>query len=553
MKPPVTASRRGPARSGGDAPQSGGGSRRRGSTARSSVTVAGWTLISRLTGLVRVVVIGATLGPTFFGNTFLSTNTIPNLTYSVVAGPVLGLVVVPVIVRTFLDHGPQRAGAVLGRLSGYLVSRSALIACGLVLAAPLIAWVLTFGIADDAVRGRAQIMTMVMLAFVAPQVVLYTVAGIGAAVQQARDRFALAAAAPAMENVGLIVVMGGVALTYGSGLEVDAVPYSMVVVLGLGSTAAVALHAGIQLFGASRVGLPVRLSRGWRDDELTRAAARRLRDSVAVAIFPASRYFSLLALAATVPGGVVVLQMANAVYQLPSALGGRAVSTATMPRLAEAAKKGNRWEFATLTRQAVAYAVLVSAPALLGMVILAEPIAQMLANGELRTEMFIVSLTATIAVFGVAQLFAGVHEVGRQALFARLDVRGPWLAGVISLGVALGVGLGTLVLPAGPTRLAGLAGAMLFADLVAAVAVLAMVRAVTGRHAILDRRRLAAAGLATFVMLPALGAAWVLIRLLDAGRVLQIVLAVPLGALGVAMFVLFLSALFVRYPETTAK
>ena len=61
-------------------------------TARGSVTVAAWTLISRIAGLLRVVVIGAVLGPTFFANAFLSANTVPNLIYGALAGPVLALV-----------------------------------------------------------------------------------------------------------------------------------------------------------------------------------------------------------------------------------------------------------------------------------------------------------------------------------------------------------------------------------------------------------------------------------------------------------------------------
>jgi hypothetical protein len=38
--------------------------------ARNSVTVAGWTLVSRITGVLRVVVIGPVLGTTYFANTF---------------------------------------------------------------------------------------------------------------------------------------------------------------------------------------------------------------------------------------------------------------------------------------------------------------------------------------------------------------------------------------------------------------------------------------------------------------------------------------------------
>src|SRR5712691_2799625 len=54
-----------------------------------SFGVAGWTLVSRVTGLMRVVVAGAILGPTFFANIFQATNTVPNLTYNLMAGTLL--------------------------------------------------------------------------------------------------------------------------------------------------------------------------------------------------------------------------------------------------------------------------------------------------------------------------------------------------------------------------------------------------------------------------------------------------------------------------------
>src|SRR5919206_905206 len=67
-------------------------------TARNSATVAGWTLISRVTGLLRVVVIGAVLGPTYFANCFQAGYVVPNIVFTVIAGPVLAMVLVPGVV-----------------------------------------------------------------------------------------------------------------------------------------------------------------------------------------------------------------------------------------------------------------------------------------------------------------------------------------------------------------------------------------------------------------------------------------------------------------------
>ena len=67
--------------------------------------VAGWTLFSRVTGLLRVAVAGAILGPTFFANIFQATNTVPNLTYNLMAGSVLTTLIVPLLVEA-LDTQP---------------------------------------------------------------------------------------------------------------------------------------------------------------------------------------------------------------------------------------------------------------------------------------------------------------------------------------------------------------------------------------------------------------------------------------------------------------
>ena len=70
-----------------------------------------------------------------------------------------------------------------------------------------------------------------------------------------RRRFALAAGAPAIENLGTIAVLAAAALLYGSKTSVTNVPLGEILLLGLGSTGAVALHAATQWWGARRAGV----------------------------------------------------------------------------------------------------------------------------------------------------------------------------------------------------------------------------------------------------------------------------------------------------------
>src|SRR4051794_18900919 len=73
-----------------------------------SFGVAGWTLFSRATGLLRVVVVGAILGPTFFANIFQATNWIPNIVWNLMAGSLLTELIIPLVVaeldKAGIDH-----------------------------------------------------------------------------------------------------------------------------------------------------------------------------------------------------------------------------------------------------------------------------------------------------------------------------------------------------------------------------------------------------------------------------------------------------------------
>lgn len=484
-------------------------------TARNSAIVAGWTLVSRMTGLLRVVVIGAVLGPTFFANIFQAGYVVPSIVYSAIAGPVLAMVLVPTLVRAIGVDGPIGADGlrhgrqVFGGVCGFLLTVACAVAGLLIVLSPAIAWTLTFGIPDPDERARAYHLTTILMFFVAPQVPLFTMAGLGVAAQQARGRFALAAAAPAVENVGLIVVVAVSAVLFGTGLQVSDVPVGLLLLLGGGATFSVAVHAALQLVGAARGGvLAVPWLRWWRDPQ-TREFARRMRRSFGVAACPAVAMYTLFALAGTVPGGVLVVQMAYFVFYGLSYLGARAVATAALPGLAEAADRGSTAAFTSAWRQGLGYAVAASLPMLALLAVFAAPVADLLANGEMRTASVIRQLAACLVVVAVAQFAGGVHDLGRQALFARLDEQGPRLAGMVSLVVSLVVAVVAMGLPVDGGRLLGLTLAILAGESAAAVTVLVRLRAVIGPGGLVEPRALAPPVLATAAMVPvALAGLW---------------------------------------------
>jgi putative peptidoglycan lipid II flippase len=481
-------------------------------TARNSATVAGWTLVSRATGLLRVVVIGAVLGPTYFANAFQAGYVVPNLVFTLIAGPVLAMVLVPGVVRAVGAGGVARAREVLGGVTGWLLAVSAAVVALLMILSPVVAWTLTFGIPEPAARARGLWLTTLLVLFVAPQVLLYALLHLGMAAQQARGRFALAAGAPAVENVILILTVVLAGWYYGTGLDVEHVPVDLVVVLGVGSTAAVALHAALQLFGTARVGLLTRPSMRWRHDPEARAVIRRLVRSVGVAAWPAAAMYVLLALAGSVPGGVFVVQLSYSVFYSLSYISARAVSMAALPGLSHAAHREDGATFGSQWRQGLSYAVIASLPLLVLLAMNSVPTANILANGELRHAALIGPLATCLGVVAVAQLVGGVHDIGRQALFARLDDRIPRRASEVAFGVILVAAAAALLLPADGSRVIWLVAAILAGELAAAGTVLPRLRRAIWPERFFEPRALLAAVVATFAILPVAAAMWVLAR-----------------------------------------
>jgi peptidoglycan biosynthesis protein MviN/MurJ (putative lipid II flippase) len=285
----------------------------------------------------------------------------------------------------------------------------------------------------------------------------------------------------------------------------------MVLALGLGSTAAVALHAALQVFGAARVGLLTWPSMGWRHDSEARAISRRLMRSVGVAAWPAAAMYVLLALAGSVPGGVFVVQLSYSVFYSLSYVSARAVSMAALPGLANAAHKEDGATFGSTWRQGLSYAIIASLPLLVLLAMNSVPTANILANGELRHAALIGPLATCLGVVAVAQLVGGVHDIGRQAMFARLDDRIPRRASEVAFGVILLAAAASLLLPADGSRLIWLVAAiqperffepgMLAAALVATLALVPVAATMWWLAHITGGDRLAGDRLADFALL----------------------------------------------------
>ncbi len=403
-----------------------------------SITVAGWTMVSRVTGVAKIVAIGAVLGPTFLGNTFQFTNSLPNLIYyGLLAGSLFSSLLVPALVSHIDAHDRRASERVAGGFLGLTLLALAVATPVALAFGPAILRMASLG-GESSVGAQQEHVGRLLILMFAPQLFLYAVVGTASASMNAHRRFALAAAAPALENIGLIAVLAATAVAYPTRTDIGTVPTGMLVLLGVGSTAAVALHASAQWWGAHRAGVTLRPRRGWRDPEV-RVVVRRALPSLAQAGLVAVQVMTLLALADRVPGGVTAFQISLNFYFLAVAIGATPVALSLLPRLSRMHALRSDTEFRDTLVRGFSLGFFIAIPAAVAYLALARPLARAMSVGRMNTPDGVELIAGSLAALSVAVVAQTVFMIATYASYARLDTRSPLRAMVVQAVACIGL------------------------------------------------------------------------------------------------------------------
>jgi putative peptidoglycan lipid II flippase len=407
-----------------------------------SRTVAVGILASRVTGFLRVAVTAAVLGPTYFGNLFQFCSILPGTLYSLLMGALMSALLVPPLVRRIPDRDKKAvrrfANAALGAMIVVLFGAGVLT----ILILPLLLGGVTYDVQDPMVRSRHLQLGILLASLQMPQAVLCGIIGAGIAVQQAHGRFALAAVAPAIENIGMVAVLITSAIMFGTGVDVAAVSRQQVMLLGLGTTAAVAIHAGVQWWGAYRLGVPL-LPRpdGWRETEV-RTMLRQGSRSIGYTGLYWSGFLLALVSAGAIPGGLVAFQMATNLCNFPVALTAMPLALAQLPRLSSNHHQNQLTEFRSTYWAGLRLVIFMALPASLILAVIPQTLARALAFGAMHTPIATVVLASCIGGLGIGVVGEAMFTLVTSSCYARNEKSTPFQAmllrfAVIGTGVAI--------------------------------------------------------------------------------------------------------------------
>lgn len=397
------------------------------------------TVVSRGSGFVRTVTVAAVLGATYLGNTYQSTNAIPNLVFELVVAGALQAVLVPVVVER-LDRGRDDATRAASAVLGVTTAVLGVLAIVGVLLAPWIVRGLTVGVDDPAVRDQQVALGTFLLWCFLPQVVFYGLNLVSTAMLNASGRFSLPALAPTVNNV--VVVGAYLVFAWMRGGAPPSLDLSVpeALVLGLGTTFGVVAFCIVPYIGARRAGFDLRLR--WEPHHP--AVARVVRQGVWAGGYLAASQVVLvvmLVLANSIEGGVVVQQLAYVLFLLPVSLLAVPVVTTAFPALTRLAGRGDWSAYRTEVARTARLVLSTSAAALVVLVAGRDLLAELvsLGNAAVATE----EVARAIAGFALGlPAFAAVLLLTR-ASYARGEVRSPT---VVACGVAVVAAIATTIL-----------------------------------------------------------------------------------------------------------
>jgi putative peptidoglycan lipid II flippase len=396
-----------------------------------------WTVFSRTIGFGRTIAIGAVLGATYLGNTYQATNALPNLVYyQLLAGSLFAALLVPPLVRHLEQRDRHAAQHLVEALFGSFLVAAGIFSVLLVAAGPLVMRLVTVGVSDPRVASAQSRVGWILLVMFVPQITLYLIAGTGAAIMNADGRFALAAAAPALESLGMIVVLMLVWLSFPPHAGLSDVPYTQLLLLGLGTTAAVGVHAACQWMGARSSGITIK-PRWVRRDPEVKVVIRRALPMLAFTGMEALQILAVIVVANRIRGGIVAFQLALNFFFLPTAIVTWPLARALLPQLSKCHQGADLVSFRHELNRGVCVATFVTLPIAAAYVAFAWPIARAIAFGRLHATGGVSLMAPAIAALALAVVGETWYILATYACYARHDVRTPLRCMIVRVGVGL--------------------------------------------------------------------------------------------------------------------
>ncbi len=419
------------------------------SVTRSSLVMASGTIVSRILGFARAVLLAAAIGVTTdAADAFGVANQLPNSVYAIIVGGVLNAVLVPQLVRAraLADGGK----GYIDRFVTLVITVFFIVSILFTIAAPILVRLYTSGWTEEQLA-----LATAFAYWCLPQLFFYGLYSIFGEVLNSRSAFGPFMWAPVLNNIVSIAGLVAFIIIFGADptgeRSVEMWGADRISLLAGSATAGVAAQAFILLVSWKRLGLNLNLNFHWRGFGL-RPALKAASWSLAMVLVTQIGGLVQTAVASTAAAGrdssigvasVAAAAIAWLIFMLPHSVVTVSVATAYFTRMSQHAAAGEMTSFKADLTNGLKVIGLVSVISSALLMLLAYPIARVFA-GEYPATIALGNVIMALMVGLVP--FSFVYMMQR-AFFALEDTRTPFvftsiqiafhIAGSIALGATM--------------------------------------------------------------------------------------------------------------------
>jgi len=386
---------------------------------RSVATVGGYTGISRILGFVRDILIANAVGASPVADAFFAAFRLPNLFRRLFAEGAFNAAFVPLFARRLEQEGEAAARRFAGEALSVLVTGLLLLSAAAMAGMPWFIYLIGSGFSQDPEK-LALAVELTRITF--PYLLFMAVTALLSGILNSLYRFAAAAAAPILLNIIFILALLVVLPFTGAPGHVMAW--------------AVALSGAAQfvflVIAARRAGMTLRFPRPRLTPGVRRLLALMLPGMLSAGALQINIFVGS-SIASWQEGAFSFLYYADRVYQLPLGLIGIAIGIVLLPDMARKLRAGNDAQAMHSLNRGLEFALLLTLPATLALIVIAGPIiGGLFQHGRFGAD-DAAATAAALAAFAWGLPAYVLVKILQPAFYAREDTVTPFRYSVVSV------------------------------------------------------------------------------------------------------------------------
>lgn len=409
---------------------------------RSSAVMAVGTLVSRLTGLLRSLLLVAALGTSIFADTFNVANTLPTVLYILLAGGALNSVFVPQLVRAMKDD-PDGGEAFTSRLLTIVTLILTVITALSVIFSPLLVRIYAPKFTNQGIETEFSL-TVTFMRYCLPQILMMGIFVMWSQVGNARGKFGPMMWAPVANNLVVIAVLI-IFLVIAPDVTAETITPAQVALLGLGTSLGFVIQAALLFPVVAKSGLNLRPRFDWKDSNLTKSFKlgawtllfvfiNQIGYLVVVNVATATSAAAKIA-GITTGVGFTPYSYAYFVFILPHSIITVSVITALLPRISRLAANNEKAKVRNELERSLTNVAVATVPSAIAFLFFGTAIATLLFSGSTRADSAQIGLV--LAAFSLGLVPYSAHLLLLRGFYAFEDTRTPVLINLASTALSV--------------------------------------------------------------------------------------------------------------------